>query len=80
MPSVYFNSDGSVETRFGLDHIEPGEVIGKAVVLHVGPDNFGNVPTGGAVTQYAANSTDATGLTARTGNAGDRIACGVITP
>lgn len=80
MPSIYFNSDGSVETRFRLDQIEPGDVIGKAVVLHAGMDNFGNVPVGGSPTQYTANSTDASGLTSRTGNAGDRIACGVITP
>jgi Cu/Zn superoxide dismutase len=54
------------------------------VILHAGPDNFGNIPVGTAPNQYTPNSTDpvtgATVLTANTGNAGNRIACGVITP
>jgi Cu-Zn family superoxide dismutase len=80
MPVLYFNSDGSAETRFRLDQIKPADIIGKVVILHAGPDNFNNIPLGDAATQYKANSTDAAGATARTGNAGDRIACGVITP
>ena len=79
MPMVYFNSDGSVETRFRLDQIDPGDVIGKVVILHAGLDNYGNIPLGDLPTQYKANSTEATDATAKTGNAGNRIACGVIT-
>ena len=50
----------------------------RVVILHANPDNFGNVPTGPAANQYTANSQAATTATANTGNAGNRVACGVI--
>jgi superoxide dismutase, Cu-Zn family len=78
MPSVYANADGSVETRFTIDRIDRSQLAGKVVVLHAAADNFGNVPVGPAADQYAANSAGATTKTQNTGNAGDRIACGVI--
>ena len=79
MPVVYVNADGSVETRFRIDKINPDELNGKVVILHAGADNYANIPLGTSPTQYTANSTDATAATAKTGNAGDRVACGVIT-
>ena len=79
MPVVFVNADGSVETRFRIDKINPTELTGKVVILHAGADNFANIPLGVGLAQYAANSADATTATAKTGNAGDRIACGVIT-
>ncbi len=78
MPVLYVNADGSVETRFRIDKINPGDLNGKVVILHAGADNFGNIPLGAGLTQYTANSVDATAATAKTGNAGDRVACGVI--
>lgn len=78
MPVVFVNADGSVETRFRIDRINPTELAGKVVILHAGADNFANVPLGTGLTQYTANSADATTATSKTGNAGDRIACGVI--
>jgi len=78
MPVVYVNTDGSVETRFQLDRIKPGDLKGKVVILHAGADNYANIPLGTLPTQYTANSVDATDGTAKTGNAGDRVACGVI--
>lgn len=78
MPVVYVNADGSVETRFRIDKINPAELNGKVVILHAGADNFGNIPVGAGAAQYTANTADATTATARTGNAGDRLACGVI--
>jgi superoxide dismutase, Cu-Zn family len=78
MPSVYVNGDGSVETRFQIDRIDPSELNGKVVILHAGADNFANVPVGTGPAQYTPNSADATTATSKTGNAGDRIACGVI--
>ncbi|GAA4283469.1 hypothetical protein GCM10022261_10000 [Brevibacterium daeguense] len=39
---------------------------GSSVMIHADPDNFGNVPGGGDED------------TASTGNAGDRLACGVV--
>jgi superoxide dismutase, Cu-Zn family len=78
MPVVFVNTDGSVETRFEIDRINPGDLKGKVVILHAGADNYANIPLGTALTQYTANSPDATAATARTGNAGDRVACGEI--
>lgn len=78
MPSLLVNANGSAETTFSTDRIAPDELDGRAVILHAGADNFGNVPVGGAVDQYSANSPDAVTKTAATGNAGDRFACGVV--
>ncbi len=77
MPVVYVNADGSVETQFRLDGIDPGELNGKVVILHANPDNFANIPLGTGATQYTAGA-EAEAATAKTGNAGDRLACGVI--
>jgi len=77
MPVVYVNTDGSVETLSRLDAIDPDELDGKVVILHANPDNYANIPLGTGATQYTAGA-DAEAATAKTGNAGDRIACGVI--
>ncbi len=61
------------------DRFSPSEVIGRAVVLHDKPDNFGNVPVGKELDEYKPRSKAARELTHKTGNAGNRIACGVIT-
>lgn len=78
LPVVYVNGDGSVESRFRIDTIDSSELVGKAVILHAGPDNYNNIPLGSASSQYTANHQDAIDATNNTGNAGSRIACGVI--
>jgi Cu-Zn family superoxide dismutase len=78
LPSVFVNGDGTASVEFEVDKLTPNEVVGRAVVLHAGADNFGNVPVGIAADQYTAVSADATTKTQNTGNAGDRFACGVI--
>lgn len=78
MPSVYVNGDGSADSRFTLDRFDPADLPGKVVILHAGADNFGNVPVGAASDQYTANGQAALDATAATGNAGARVACGVI--
>ena len=77
MPVVYVNADGSVETQFTLDGIDAGDLDGKVVILHANPDNFANIPLGTEATQYTAGA-EAEAATAKTGNAGPRVACGVI--
>jgi Cu-Zn family superoxide dismutase len=77
LPSVFVNADGTATVRFDVDKLTPEEIVGRAVVLHAGPDNFGNVPVGTNADQYTPGAT-ALAKTQGTGNAGDRIACGVI--
>lgn len=71
-------ADGTAHLKFTTDRVDPADLVGRAVVLHARPDNFGNVPTAGGSNDYTPNSAGATDLTNRTGNAGDRVACGVI--
>jgi Cu-Zn family superoxide dismutase len=78
MPSLLVNSDGTTLIEFSTERIDLADLVGRAVVLHAQPDNFGQVPTGSGADQYTANSGAATDKTAATGNAGDRIACGVL--
>ena len=78
MPSPLVLSDGTATLRFTTDRINPKVLRNSAVMLHAGPDNFGNVPTGTGPDQYTANSPTATDKTSKTGNAGDRVACGIV--
>ena len=78
MPSLLVNADGSAEMQFVTGRFDPSALVGRAVIVHAGPDNFGNVPVGTADNQYTANTAAATTATKNTGNAGDRLACGVI--
>ena len=78
MPSVLVMKDGKAEMRFETSRIDRAQLKGKAVILHAGADNFGNVPVGTADAQYTANKDAAITATQNTGNAGDRILCGVV--
>ncbi len=78
MPSVFAMEGGKAQSAFTTDAFTVEEVKGRGVILHAGPDNSGNVPLGDGEDQYKANSKLATEKTDKTGNAGDRIACGVI--
>ena len=72
-PVVLVMADRSADIRFTTDRyklsdLQTGE--GRAVIVHALPDNYANVPT-----RYVRQP-DATTLA--TGDAGDRIACGVV--
>lgn len=78
MPVLHLDADGTAETTFEIDRFTVAELVGGAVILHAGADNYANVPVGAGPNQYMPNSAQATDLTSRTGNAGDRVACGEI--
>jgi superoxide dismutase, Cu-Zn family len=78
LPSVFVNADGTSIQSAQVDKLNATEVVGRAVILHAGADNFANVPVGTNPDQYTAGP-DALAKTQATGNAGDRVACGVIT-
>jgi Cu-Zn family superoxide dismutase len=78
LPPLLITDGGRAYSASITDRVAVADVLQRAVVLHAGPDNLGHVPVGTEATQYTPNSPDATSLTARTGNAGDRLACGVI--
>jgi Cu-Zn family superoxide dismutase len=80
LPPLLVLADGTAAAETTTDRFAVADVTGAAVVLHAGPDNAGRVPTGTAEDQYTPNALAALDLTHRTGNAGPRIACGVITP
>ena len=77
LPSPLVMADGTARLAFSTDRIDPADLRGLAVILHDDPDNFGNVPVGDEPTDYIERE-EALALTARTGNAGDRMACGVV--
>jgi Cu-Zn family superoxide dismutase len=71
MPVLLVNSDGSAAAKFDDDRFTADDLFdadGSAFIVHMGPDNYANV------TRYG--TPDATTL--NTGDAGARIACGVV--
>lgn len=78
LPSVLVLSDGRAEMRFVTGRLDTAQLRGRAVILHAGADNFGNVPVGTGANQYTANTAGAVTATQNTGNAGDRLLCGVV--
>lgn len=77
LPTLLVRQDGRGSLRVTTDRFTAAEVVGKAVVVHASADNF-NIPTGSMPDQYTPNGEAATAKTATTGNAGDRMACGLI--
>jgi Cu-Zn family superoxide dismutase len=78
LPPVLVDADGTADLKFTTARLPLAGLDNRAVVLHAGPDNLGNVPLGAAPDAYTPNSAAATARTHATGNAGDRVACGVI--
>ena len=78
LPSPLVDADGFASLTSDVARFDVAQLAGRAIILHAGRDNFGNVPVGSAADQYTANSASATTATASTGNAGARYGCGVI--
>ena len=73
MPVLYVKEDGTGSLSFLADAFAVADLFdadGSAVIVHANPDNYANIPA-----RYAA-APDATTLA--TGDAGGRIACGVV--
>jgi Cu-Zn family superoxide dismutase len=79
LPTVLVLADGTGSARSVTGRFEPSELAGRAVILHAGPDNYANVPA----TRYQSNEQPAVPAgadtaTKATGDAGGRIACGIV--
>ena len=85
LPSLLAGSGGTARATFTTEHLTIADLLagnGTAIVVHAGPDNFANVPSG----RYRSNDPDMLGLggpdkvTRATGDSGGRVACGVVRP
>lgn len=83
LPVLLVNADGTASARFHTDRVQLADLMdadGAAFIVHAGPDNYANIPSRysnpNAVAVYPGTTTDQTTL--QTGDAGARVACGVI--
>ncbi|AUS77384.1 superoxide dismutase [Actinoalloteichus sp. AHMU CJ021] len=75
LTSLFATEDGVAELTTVTDRFTIADLVdedGAAFIVHAGPDNFGNIPE-----RYAPDGPDSDTLS--TGDAGDRVACGVVT-
>ena len=68
--SMYVSAGGTGETVTMSDAFKISDIVGKSIMIHANADNFANIPT-----RYAPAPDQET---LSTGDAGGRIACGVI--
>lgn len=79
MPSLLVLHDGTAETQFSTDNYSIDELFdadGSAIIIHAAPDNFANIPTRYQSTTEGVFGPDS--ATLATGDAGARVACGVV--
>ena len=72
-PVILVLADQTAEIRFTTDRFKLSDLLspeGRAVMVHANPDNYANVPA-----RYVP---EVDAMTKATGDAGDRIACGVV--
>ncbi|MFD3703546.1 superoxide dismutase family protein [Nocardia sp. NPDC058658] len=74
LTSLQVGADGSAKLVTQTDAVTLDNVKGKALIIHAGADNFGNIPP--RYTREGGTGPDETTLT--TGDAGARVACGVV--
>ena len=79
LPMLLVDDQGRARlVTFAQPSLQVEGLAGRAVTIHSGPDNYSNIPLGDGDTQYTANSQAAIDATAATGNAGSRVACGIL--
>jgi Cu-Zn family superoxide dismutase len=74
LPALLVNDNGEGRMTVSTDRIEESDLLdddGSAIIVHEGPDNYGNIPD-----RYAPDGPDEDTLS--TGDAGGRQACGVF--
>ncbi len=74
LPTLLVTEEGTGTIRVSTDRLDESLLLdddGAAVMIHSDPDNFANIPT-----RYAENGPDKD--TTSAGDAGDRLACGVV--
>ena len=77
LPVLMRDADGHARAEFAVGKLQPGEIVGRAVVVHSVADNYANIPSRyQSSTAGAPAGPDATTLA--NGDAGSRYACGVI--
>lgn len=74
LTSLQVRSDGSAELTTTTSSVSLADIEGKALIIHSGADNFGNIPD--RYQREGGAGPDATTLA--TGDAGGRVACGVV--
>lgn len=73
--SLLVRQDGEGYLETTTDSVTFDDLKGRALIIHAGPDNFGNIPN----RYMQANGTPGPDTeTMATGDAGGRVACGVI--
>lgn len=75
MPALLVGRDGTAQASFLTDRLTLADILdanGSAIMVHADPDNYAHIPP-----RYAPAGPDATTLA--TGDAGGRVACGVVT-
>ncbi len=87
MPVLLVNADGTGTASFVTDRYAVADLVGVAVIVHANPDNYANIPeryeAPGSSASPAASAEPVMiagpdAATLNTGDAGPRIACGVI--
>lgn len=81
LPSVLVAPDGTASAVFETHRFDVNQLLdadGSAIVLHAGPDNFGNVPIAAGKYQDPDSWYSAPTGTGNTGDAGARYGCGVF--
>jgi Cu/Zn superoxide dismutase len=80
MPVLFATTDGDAHTRFVTDSFTLSAIEGRAVIIHAGPDNFAHIPDRYSSTAEGAPATGPDAETLAAGDAGARVACGVVGP
>ncbi|WP_227997362.1 superoxide dismutase[Cu-Zn] [Nocardia australiensis] len=75
LTSLEVRNDGTAKLVTTTDTVSLDDIKDKALMIHAGADNFGNIPTRYLRADGAAGPDEAT---LATGDAGGRVACAVI--